>query len=332
MLNPVQLKTLAVVIETGSFANAARRLGYTASAVSQQVVALERATGACLFEREAHSARPTAAAHLLAERTGDVLKSLEALELDARSMAQGRTGRVRLGSFPTGSARLLPGSLAALVRARPGVEVLLDEGEPDELLPLLLEGRLDVALVYRYDLVPRPLPEGLVETPLVDEDLLLLLPTGHPRATRRPIRLGELADESWVASREGTDGASCLLGLCAAAGFVPRIDLRSNDYGVVQGLVAAGLGIALVPALGHDPTADVHASRLAGRRRQRHVSAMHRSTNSNPLVVPVLGALREAGRSVQGRLAGVRPGPASPPRPRSSARTGARSAPRRPAG
>lgn len=310
MLNPVQLKTLAVVIETGSFANAARRLGYTASAVSQQIVALERATGTPLFEREAHSVRPTAGAHLLAERGRDLLRSLEALELDMRAIAGGRTGRLRLGSFPTASARLLPGSLAALVRARPGVEVLLDEGEPDELVPNLLEGQLDVALVYRYDLVPRRLPDGLVETRLAEEDLLLLLPAGHPRCSPRPVALADLTDESWVASREGSDGAACLLGMCAAAGFVPRIDLRSNDYGVVQALVHAGLGIALVPALGHEPAAGVHAARLKGRRRQRHVSALHRRANTNPLVPPMLGALREAARGLDARSAGITSGPA----------------------
>lgn len=310
MLSPVHLKTLTVVIETGSFANAARRLGYTASAVSQQIMALERAAGTTLFEREPHSVRPTAAAHLLAERGRDVLTSLEALELDVRAVAEGRTGRVRLGSFPTASARLLPGSLAALARARPGVEVLLDEGEPDEIIPDLLEGELDVALVYQYDLVPRALPDGLVETRLSDEDLVLLLPAGHPRYSPRPVPLADLSQESWVASREGSDGAACLVGLCAAAGFAPRIDLRSNDYGVVQGLVGAGLGIALVPAFGHEPAPDVHATRLTGRRRQRHVSAVHRRTNTNPLVPRVLAALRETARSLDGQLPGVTPRPA----------------------
>lgn len=309
MLNPLHLRTLAVVIETGSFANAARQLGYTASAVSQQIVALERASGSTLFEREAHSVRPTAGARFLAERGHDVLASLDTLELDVRAMARGRLGRLRLGSFATASARLLPGSLAALAAALPQVEVRLDEGEPDELVPALLEGRLDLALVYRYDLVPRPVPEGLVDVPLLDEDLLLLLPAGHPRCSRRPVALADLADEIWVASREGSDGAACLLGLCAAAGFQPRIDLRSNDYGVVQGLVGAGLGIALVPALGHQQSADVHAARLTGRRRLRHVSALHRRANTNPLVPHVLSVVREAVRRVDVRSGRLMPVP-----------------------
>jgi len=310
VLNPVQLRTLAVVVEAGSFADAARRLGYTASAVSQQVMALERAVGMALFERQAHSVRPTTAAYLLVERGRDVLNSLEALELDAQVMAQGRTGRVRVGSFPTASARLLPGCLAALVRARPGAQVLLDEAEPDELMPLLVDGRLDVVLVYQYDLVPRTLPDGLVETRLLDEDLLLLLPRDHPRRSRLPVDLAVLAAERWVASREGSDGAACLQTLCAAAGFVPRIDLRTNDYGVVQGIVGSGLGVALVPALGHHPMPEVVATLLAGRRRRRHVSAVHRAANTNPLVPHVLEALRAEADRVGGpaRLVSVGPG------------------------
>lgn len=309
MLNPLHLRTLAVVIETGSFANAARQLGYTASAVSQQIVALERASGSTLFEREAHSVRPTAGARFLAERGRDVLASLDTLELDVRAMARGRLGRLRLGSFATASARLLPSSLAALAAALPSVDVRLDEGEPDELVPALLDGQLDVALVYRYDLVPRPVADSLVEVPLLDEDLLLLLPSDHPRRSRRPLALADLADEIWVASREGSDGAACLQGLCAAAGFQPRIDLRSNDYGVVQGLVRSGLGIALVPALGHQQSAGVHAARLTGRRTLRHVSALHRRANTNPLVPPLLAAVREAVRNVDLQSGRLRPVP-----------------------
>ncbi len=299
MLSPLHLRTLTVVVTTGSFANAARQLGYTASAVSQQILALERAVGTSLFEREAHSVRPTAAAHFLTERGRDLLTSLDTLELDVRAMAKGRSGRLRLGSFPTASARLLPSSLAALAQARPEVEVLLDEGEPDELVPALLDGDLDVALVYRYDLVPRPLPDGLVQIPLLSEDLLLLLPAGPSPRVRRRIDLADLAEESWIASREGSDGAACLSGLCAAAGFQPRIDLRSNDYGVVQGLVGAGLGVALVPALGHQPAHGVDALRLTGRRRMRHVSALHRRTNTNPLLPHVLAAVQEAARRLE---------------------------------
>jgi DNA-binding transcriptional LysR family regulator len=290
VLNPLHLRTLVEVVRTGSFAEAARRLGYTPSAVSQQISGLERAAALSLFEREAHSVRATPAAELLAERAQEVLASFGALDDEIESISAGTVGRLRLGSFPTASAKVLPQGLAAFVREFPSVEIRLDEGEPDELLPALRSGDLDVALVYRYDLVPRRWPERLVETELLHEDLLLLLPAAHPLAARQRIALADLDAQTWIASREGTAGATCLVRACSAAGFTPGVAFRSNDYDVVAGLVAAGLGIALVPTLGHDEsTPGITARRLTAPRLQRHVSALHRAANVS---TPVQGALR----------------------------------------
>src|SRR3981189_3516002 len=100
MLNPVHLRTLTMVIRTGSFADAARRLGYTGSAVSQQIAALERAVKMPLFERDAHSVRPTPAGEFLAERAREALAALGSLEDDIRGMSQGSIGRLPLGAFP----------------------------------------------------------------------------------------------------------------------------------------------------------------------------------------------------------------------------------------
>jgi DNA-binding transcriptional LysR family regulator len=249
--------------------------------------------------------RATPAAELLAERSLEVLASFGTLDDEIEAISAGRLGRLRLGSFPTASARVLPRGLAAFVEQYPAVEVQLDEGEPDELLPLLQSGDMDLALVYRYDLVPRRWPRRLVETRLLHEDLLLLLPSGHALATRPQLELAELNGETWIASREGTAGATCLVRACSAAGFTPKLAFRSNDYDVVQGLVAAGLGIALVPALAHVASAPgitpgVTAVHLAAPRLQRHVSTLHRVA---ALSAPVQGALR-AFQQAAGRLDG----------------------------
>jgi DNA-binding transcriptional LysR family regulator len=108
-------------------------------------------------------------------------------------------------------------------------------------------------------------------TPLLCEDLVLLMPTGHPPAAAGEARLEELADATWVTTRQGTDGAACLQRLCAGAGFEPRVSYRSNHYDVVRGFVRSGLGIALVPVLGHVPDPGVIGARLGGRGAQRHV-------------------------------------------------------------
>ncbi len=292
MLNPVHLRTLVEVVKTGSFAEAARRLGYTSSAVSQQISALERAVGVTLFEREAHSIRAAGAAVMIAERGGELLAAFDGFEHEVKAMVQGLRGRLRIGTFPTASARVVPKALAMLTAALPDAEIRLDEAEPDDVLPLVLTGELDLALVYAYDLVPRTWPEELTVVPLLDESLLVLVPAEHP-AARNDVRLEELGDERWIASRDGTAGATCLTRLCAAAGFAPRIAFRSNDYEVVQSLVAAGVGVALVPALGYKALPGTHVMPLRHKPLRRHVHVVHRTANTNPLLSDAVSALRQ---------------------------------------
>lgn len=294
VLDPLHLHTFTTVLQTGSFAAAARRLGYTPSAVSQQVAALERAARLTLFEREARSIRPTPAAAFLATRGREVLATLGALQDDLRGLTDGATGTVRLGSFPTASEYLLPSALAALAVSHPSLEIRLDEGEPDELTPRVHDGDLDVALVYRYTRVPVRRPPGLTVTPLLREDLVLILPAGHPLAEAAEVHLSELEDAVWVTTRGGSVGATCLQRICAEAGFEPRVGYRSNDYDVIRGFVRCGLGVALVPALGHVADPAVVTSRLAGVTAFRHVGVLARPAIRNPAVDGVVAALTAA--------------------------------------
>src|SRR5882757_1415118 len=273
MLDPSQLRTLRTVVAHGSFAGAAAELRYTPSAISQQIAALERSTGIVLFERGPKFVSPTPAALELAARAGDLLTGLDALERDVAALAQ-------------------------LTRQRPDVDLHLDEGELDTLLPALAEGELDLALAYRYDLVPTSWPASLVEHPLVAEPLRVLLPRRH-RASAEPVRLSVLRDERWVAALAGTPGAINLERLCASARFTPNVTFRSNDYDVVQGLVAAGLGVAIVPGLAVSSPTRVGVFPIAGRAPQRRIVALHRRGNANPLLAPTLAALRDASRALR---------------------------------
>jgi DNA-binding transcriptional LysR family regulator len=279
------------VLEAGSFAGAARRLGYTPSAVSQQVAALERAVRLPLFEREARSIRPTPAAAFLSSRGQDVLGALGTLQDDLRGLTDGAIGTVRLGSFPTVSEHVLPSALAAMAVSHLSVEILLDEGEPDELTPRVHDGDLDVALVYRYTRVPVRRPRALTVTPLLREDLVLLLPSGHPLAEAAEVRLEDLEEAAWVTTRQGSVGATCLQRICAEAGFQPRVSYRSNHYDVIRGFVRCGLGVALVPALGHVADPGVVVCRLAGVTVHRHVEVLARPAIRNPAVEGVVAAL-----------------------------------------
>ncbi|MEO6082381.1 MAG: LysR substrate-binding domain-containing protein [Umezawaea sp.] len=215
-------------------------------------------------------------------------------------MVQGRRGRLRLGTFPTASARLVPHAVARLIRDRPDADITLDEAEPDDILPLVLAGDRDLALVYTYDLVPRTWPTDLTVIPLLAEALLLLLPETHPAVRHHTIRPDDLANARWIASKDGTAGATCLTRLCATHNFTPKTTFRSNDYGVVQALVAAGVGVALVPALGYEPRPGTAARRLRGTQVQRHVAVVHRTANTNPLLRDALAAITAACALVEG--------------------------------
>lgn len=304
MLNPLHLRTLVVVLRTRSFAEAARRLGYTGSAVSQQMSSLERAVKMSLFERDAHGIRPTPSAEFLAKRAQDVLAAFGAFEEEVRAMSEGNLGRVRLGSFPTASQHLLPLALSTFVQSHEDVGIELDEGEPDTLVPLLLDRDLDLALVYQYDLVPHAWPRTLRSAPLLSEDLVLLLPLGH-RAENRDISLADLRDETWVSTGERTSGARSLRRACAASGFEPDVDYRSDDYDVIRGFVRSGLGIALVPALAHVDSDDIATARIPDLQVRRHVLALYPPTGVNPAVDGAVAALKAAAVAAAGRMPGV---------------------------
>ncbi|MFJ6749493.1 LysR family transcriptional regulator [Streptomyces sp. NPDC091266] len=290
MLKPLHLLTLKAVVRSGSFAVAARDLGYTSSAISQQISALEKETGLVLFEREAHGIHPTAAAHRLVDLSTRALAAMDDLHYQVQELASGATGRLRLGSFPTAGVRLVPPALSALSETHPRAQIQLEEGEPEELIAALGSGDLDLALVYEYGLSPRQWPDGLTCHHLLREDLVLL----RARGSGLSAQLAQLSKARWITSREGTAGARSLTRLCAAAGFDAAVAFRSNNYDVVRELVSAGLGVAVVPALGHVPSDAIEATRLTQRSAHRQVMALHRSENSNPLLATVFDALRRA--------------------------------------
>ncbi|GAA1692312.1 LysR family transcriptional regulator [Fodinicola feengrottensis] len=290
MLNPVHLDTLQVVLQRGSFVAAADVLGYTASAVSQQMSMLERATGLALFERLPRSIQPTAAARELARESVDLVAGLRSLELDAKARAAGETGQLQIGSFSSAGMRLLPSALANLLRTRGGVAVELEYGEPADLLPLLRDGRLDVALVYENEIEQRRWPANLVTVPLLTERRYVVLPPGHPHRDRNPVKLTDLRDDPWVTSLESPGLAQ----LCASVGFQPRVIVRSDEYSVVGALVRAGVGVTLLPELALPPYPELTAQLLTPEPPPRYVHALYRRTNNNPLVRPLLTALAEA--------------------------------------
>jgi DNA-binding transcriptional LysR family regulator len=295
VLNPVHLRTLAAVLRTGSFAVAARELGYTASAVSQQIAALESMSGLVLFERGSRGVRATAQADQLGDLAAPVLAQLDSLDDSVRELAGGGLGRFVLGSFPSASAALVPGALARLSLRAPGLDVDLEEGEPDTVVPMVADRRVDLALTYEYDLVPRRWPRGLTRVPILEERVHLLVGRRHRLASSADVRWEDLRDEVWIGTALGTAAAVCLERAAALARFEPRVKFRSSDYDVVRELVQAGLGVALVPALaGHSRCDGVVQLALAEPAVRRTVVAIHRRVGGSPGVPEVLHAVRRA--------------------------------------
>ncbi|WP_031470622.1 LysR family transcriptional regulator [Sciscionella sediminilitoris] len=289
MLNPIHLRTLQECVRTGSFAVAARSLGYTPSAISQQIGVLERTVGAPLFERAAHSVRPTSIALALANRCGDALDALQEVETEIRAMVSGDAGTLRLACFATANTTVVPTALAAIAAQRPRAEVHLEEGEPDEVLELVTEGSVDCAVVFGYDLAPRNWPVTLRHKELLAEPLAVALPGAEPEVHE----LADLKDRPWICTKKGTGAARSLDRLAADAGFTPQVRFRSNDYGVIHQLVARGLGVALMPRLAVREEG-VRISRITGVSSYRRVSVLYRPNNTNPLLTVALDCLTRA--------------------------------------
>ncbi|MFF1906565.1 LysR family transcriptional regulator [Kitasatospora sp. NPDC058218] len=280
MIEARHLRVLRAVARTGSFSAAARELGCTQPAISQQMKALEKSVDTPLVVRSGRGMQLSEAGRVLLKHATGILAGLSAAEEEVAAIAGLRAGRVRLVSFPTASSTLVPPAVARLRDSHPGVRVSLVEAEPPESLAMLRGGECEIALAFRYPQAPGGAPapapahgtprearaeanleaqqlsattdwSDLVVTPLLDDPLVGLLPAAHPLAGRGggrgPVELAELAGEQWIAGCPQCRGH--LVELCAGAGFEPRIDFATDDYPAVVGLVAAGLGVAVLPGL-----------------------------------------------------------------------------------
>ncbi|MEE4490940.1 LysR family transcriptional regulator [Streptomyces sp. BE230] len=246
MIEARHLRVLRAVAGTGSFSAAARELGCTQPAVSQQMKALEASAGTTLLIRTGREMRLTQAGEALVRHASGILAGLTAAEEEVAAIAGLRAGRVRLVSFPSGSSTLVPGALAALRAAHPGTRVSLVEAEPPRSVEMLRDGDCDIALAFRYG-TPGAEWDDLVVRPLLTDRLIGLVPEGHALADRAEVSIGELAGEPWIAGCPRCRRQ--LVEVCEASGFTPRIDFATDDYPAVIGLVGAGLGVAVLPAL-----------------------------------------------------------------------------------
>ncbi|HTA35806.1 MAG TPA: LysR family transcriptional regulator [Solirubrobacteraceae bacterium] len=243
-----RLKILKEVAYRGSLSAAAHALDYTQSSVSQQIAALEAETGMTLLERHPRGVSLTAAGQTLVGHAEGILARLEIAETALSAIAGLRGGRLRMASFPTAGSTLMPLAIANFRASYPDVELTLAEGEPEEIAPRLRAGELDLALLFEFD-DEEPLLADMSRSPLLEDPMYLALPREHRLAEKTKLRLSELQSEAWVQTSSSSPCARHVVRCCHAAGFEPTVSFESDDYQTVQGLVAAGVGVALIPEL-----------------------------------------------------------------------------------
>jgi DNA-binding transcriptional LysR family regulator len=283
-----RLRVLREVAAHGSFSAAADALAFTQPAVSRQIATLEAEAGARLVDRTARGVRLTPAGELLVEHAEAILGRLAAAESQLEALAELDTGRLRLGTFPTASATLTPLAIAAFAQEYPAVDLRLFEGRSPEMLPLVAGGELDLAVVPDTD--PDPPVDVELEF-LMDDPFYVAMPREHPLADAGALRMEDLREETWI------EGRLCMEGLqraANAAGFEPRVAFDSSEWLGKQGLVAAGVGVALIPALGLGAVRDDIVLRELGPGgpSRRVLIATNGCLSPAPAVAPMKAILR----------------------------------------
>ncbi|MGW5124231.1 LysR family transcriptional regulator [Streptomyces sp. NPDC004069] len=302
MLNSSRLLVLLEIARRGTIVAAAQALHLSPSAISHQLARLEQELGVALVERAPQSLRLTAAGARLAEHAQGIADLMAVAQDDLRAHSEGEAGLLRLGFFASSGLDLLPRTLSAFAARRPQVELELIMGQPHELVPDLEAGRLDAAVVFEHPLDPWCRQAAVDVEMFFEEPQMVVVPLRHRLRRRTTVRLAELEGESWIGTRGGDTGEPVLERACAAEGFRPRVRCRSDHYQVTVNLTRAGMGIALVPALGVGDTAGVHACRLDHPQLHRRIGVATRATNRNPLLRDFLVELRSAATEVRSLL------------------------------
>jgi DNA-binding transcriptional LysR family regulator len=315
MLDLHRLRLLKEFAARGSIAATAASLGYTASAVSQQLASLEREAGAALLDRTARRAELTDVGRRLADYAERILALVEEAEADVSARAQDPSGRVVVSAFPSAAVAFAP-VLANRLRAHPGLTLLLRQAAGEVGLRQVRSGEVDVAIVDDWTGRLAAAGDGILSYyHLVSDPLVLVIPHSHPAAaSTSPVGLADLRDEGWMAAPEGEPSRRAVDRLLAEAGAAPPVPWEFEGLGTILSLVARGIGVAVVPQLVLSTGERRVAVRpLAGTDARREVYAVARTASvRRPSVSAVLAALRTAATALTSPVP-LPPGPGSGP-------------------
>ena len=289
-----RLHVLRTVAECGTVTGAAEQLHYTPSAVSQQLRTLAKDLDVELVVQDGRRLRLTAAARTLLAHTDELFATWERVRAEVAASAGDRGGELRLCGFSTAAAALLPPVVAHVTALRPDCRVQIIEADPEECFDLLLADHADVAVVVSTPGLPSGADPRFEQRFLVEDPLDLLVPDSHPLAARPSVALAELVHEPWIMDRPGRPYHQLLQTACASAGFTPVVAHQAAEWDTGAALVAAGLGIALIPRLAHLPMGyPVTRIPLGGSPTPtRHLlTGIRRGSADHPVVALALEAL-----------------------------------------
>jgi DNA-binding transcriptional LysR family regulator len=255
MLDTKRLRAFHELAAWGSFTAAADALECTQPAISHQIAQLEKELGAPVVERRTRRFQLTPVGEVLLSHARTILANVADAERAVADALNTGARQLRVAAFPTASATILPPVIAAFRSSNPHVELRLNEADPPAALPLLTGGDCDLALIYRYPILRSPEEGGIDLEPLFADQMAIALPAGHPLSNEAQVHLAALAGESWVAPHDSVCRDALVLA-CRTNGFSPSVVSETNDYTAMLGLVTGRVGVALIPRLAANLTAN----------------------------------------------------------------------------
>ena len=296
MIDLEAFTSLAAVDRHGSVVGAADALGYTPSAVSQQIKRLEKQAGVALLERVGRGVMLTGSGRQLVDQGAQLLADLEAIEAGLHLAAETVAGHLRVAAFSTAMRGLVAPAVGKITGRYPDLTIALMEREPWDTIELVATGQVDLGVVHSWGDVTLPIPDHLAAVHVADDVADVLVPAGHRLASRRSVSPTDLVDEGWIATPEGTICRQWLQRMYQGTGRMPRIAHQAMEFETHIAMVDAGLGIALIPRLGRGTLpAGVVAKLTRDPVPTRRISVVHRrSMTESPSVRAVIEHLRDA--------------------------------------
>jgi len=295
MIDLGRLRALHAVAQYGSVNRAAEVLGYTPSAVSQQLAKLERETRTTLVERQGRGIVLTDAARQLASTAARILELVEDAELTLEEQRGQAIGTLGIAAFPTAARGLLPRALARLVDDHPQLDVRMLETDPFEAVAAVNRGEIDIAIVHDWHNTPLTLPDGLSRVKLGTDPADVLVPATHRLAGKEFVRAEDLVGERWICQPVGSICHEWLIRTMRRAGVEPEVAYSVAEYQTQLAMLDRGLGIGLLPRLGRGPVPDgVVAIPLQPAPSRRLYAVWRTTTSRRPAITVTLATLKAA--------------------------------------